>query len=79
MRPSWAIAEPNELFEYLIYYNNHRPPSGPRRANAKGLRRCQNPNHSISELVNIDNCDILLRKPYSMAAMANTLKSVLAA
>ena len=32
-------------------------PSGPRRANSKGLRCRQNPNHSISELVNIDNCE----------------------
>ena len=43
----------NELFEYLIYYNNHRPHQALGRANTKGLRCYQDQHNPISELVNI--------------------------
>ena len=47
----------NELFEYLIYYNNHRPHQALAGTNPKGLRFSQNPTRSISELVNMHNCE----------------------
>ena len=48
----------NELFEYLIYYNNYRPHQALGRTNPKGLRGGKNLNrYPISELVNIDSND----------------------
>jgi hypothetical protein len=43
----------NELFEYLIYYNNHRPHQALSGQTPKSFGLDQNPTRSISELVNM--------------------------